>query len=98
MTRRFKLPPGGDVPPDLAARRLAMTLEAFEKALPLLIGRGFPPPDATTGNFDLDAIDIWRRTRHPGLFPQDKRSGIAGPTARDANDVLSSRLARSRGG
>lgn len=99
MTHRFKLPSGGDVPPAVAARRLALSVEAFEKALPLLIGRGFPPPDATTGNFDLDAIDTWRRLRHPGLFPQERGDrAVAGPTARNANDVLASRLARSSGG
>ena len=70
MTLRFKLPPGGDVPPETAARRMAMTLEAFRAKLPELRQRGFPPADPTTGNYDLDAIDAWRRARHPQLFGQ----------------------------
>lgn len=72
MTMRFHLPPGGDVPPIVAARRLGLSLEAFEAALrqPVdgLIARGFPPADPTTGNYDLDAIDAWRRARYPHLF------------------------------
>jgi len=93
--QRFKLPPGGDVPPVTAARRLAMTLEAFTKELPSLIARGFPAPDPTTGNFDLDAIDKWRRTRNPHLYPD--RVTVA-PTARDAKDVVKERIAGLRGG
>ena len=96
MTRRFHLPPGGDVPPDVAARRLGLTLAAFTEALPVLVGRGFPAADPTTGNFDLDAIDRWRRARHPQLFPSDKL--ILAPAARDASDVVQQRLARLSGG
>jgi len=94
MTRRFKLPPGGDVPPDVAAKRLGLTLEAFMAALPLLDGRGFPAPDQTTGNYDLEAIDRWRRSRHPQLFPQDRLQ--LRPGALDAGDVIGSRVAAMR--
>src|SRR5262245_15779662 len=69
MAFRFKLPPGGDIPPVTAARRLGLSLDAFRDALPALVARGFPQADETTGNFDLDAIDVWRRTRNPHLFP-----------------------------
>lgn len=92
---RFKIPFAGDAPADVAARGMGMTRQAFDQALPLLIGRGFPAPDPTTGRFDLDAIDKWRRARHPQLFPEDRL--IASPTARDANDVVATRLARARG-
>jgi hypothetical protein len=54
MSPRFKLIPGGDAPDYVAAQRMGMTLEAFKAALPNLIARGFPKPDPTTGNFDLD--------------------------------------------
>jgi hypothetical protein len=64
---RHKVEPG-DVPPEKAARRLHLTLGDFQKKLPELLGRGFPPPDPTTGNFDLDAIDLWRRSRNPRLY------------------------------
>jgi hypothetical protein len=95
VTLRFKLPPGGDVPPVTAARRIGLPLDAFREALPKLLLRGFPPPDSTTGNFDLDAIDAWRRTRYPHLFPDRLTSPTA---ARDAKDVVAERVARIRGG
>ena len=62
-----------DVPATQAARRLGKSLTDFEALLPRLIGRGFPEPDPDTGNFDLDAIDAWRRTRHPHLFLTEAR-------------------------
>src|SRR5436305_8505334 len=65
MSMRFRLPPGGDCPPIAAARRLWLTLEAFHDILPALQERGFPQADPTTGNFDLEAIDAWRRSRNP---------------------------------
>lgn len=86
----------GDVPPIVAAHHMGCaSLAEFEARLPALLGRGFPAPDPTTGNFDLDAIKAWRRTRHPQLFPSDRL--LLGPTARDAGDVLRERL-RGRGG
>jgi hypothetical protein len=73
---RFHVKPG-DVPPVVAARRLGLTLDAFERKLPELVRRKFPPSDPTTGNFDLDAIDAWRRSRFPHLFsltnPEERR-------------------------
>lgn len=97
MSPRFKLPAGGDVSPDAAARRMGITRHAFDQALELLIARGFPAPDPTTGNFDLDAIDAWRRARNPHLFPHDPQPRlIAGPTARNASDVVATRLQRAR--
>lgn len=91
---RFKLPPGGDVPPVVAARRLGLSLDAFRDALPALVQSGFPAADAITGNYDLDAIDAWRRRRHPHLFGQLTPP----PAARDARDVVAARVARLRGG
>jgi hypothetical protein len=92
---RFKLPPGGDCPPIAAARRLWMTLEEFKSKLPELQTRGFPPPDPTTGNFDLDAIDAWRKARYPQLFGTCLTPA---PAARNASDVVRSRLAGVRSG
>ena len=93
MPIRFHLPPGGDVPPVTAARRIGLSLDAFREHLPALVARGFPGPDKTTGNFDLDAIDAWRRARYPQLF------GLT-PThsARNARDVVSERVASIRRG
>lgn len=93
---RFKLPPGGDVPAEVAARRLGMETATFKAALEILIGRGFPPADQTTGNFDLDAIDTWRRARHPHLFPADRLT--PGTPALDARSVVRGRLRGGTGG
>ena len=92
MAPRFRLLPGGDVPATIAAQRMGMMPEAFRAALPNLIARGFPKPDPDTGNFDMDAIDAWRRTRHPHLF-----AGRAEFGARDASTVASDRIAAQRG-
>jgi hypothetical protein len=89
---RFKLPPGGDVPPVTAARRMGLTLEAFSDALPALVARGFPSADATTGNYDLDAIDVWRRTRYPKLFFDAAHL----EPSRDAERIVAQRLATAR--
>jgi hypothetical protein len=87
---RFKLPPGGDVPASVAARRLGLSLEQFGEVLPELLGRGFPAPDPTTGNYCSEAMDVWRlQGRFPHLF-----SGIltAGAGARDAKSVVRERI------
>jgi hypothetical protein len=77
-----------------AARRIGLSLDAFNEALPGLLKRGFPAADQTTG-IDLDAIDAWRRTRYPHLFFGSSVSPLG---ARDAKDVGADRLARIRGG
>jgi hypothetical protein len=84
-TMRFRVEPR-DVPPEIAARRLGKSAVEFQAVLPNLIARGFPKADPDTGNFDLDAIDAWRRTRHPHLFLTEV------PRARDARAVVSARL------
>ena len=60
---RYRVDPR-DVPPEKAARRLHLTLARFNELLPNLIKRGFPESDPDTGMFDLDAIDLWRKSRH----------------------------------
>jgi len=96
MALRFKLPPGGDIPPVAAARRMGLSLDAFRDALPGLIARGFPQADETTGNFDLDAIDVWRRTRNPHLFPDCSdlsESPLKSPvTATNAEEVIRQKI------
>jgi hypothetical protein len=95
MPMRFHLPPGGDVPPHVAARRLWLSLEEFERKLPELLADGFPGPYRVTGNYDLDAIEAWRKSRYPQQFPQTL---TLVSRARDAKDVVHERLARARGG
>ncbi len=60
---RYRVDPR-DVPSEKAARRLHLTLARFNELLPNLIKRRFPEPDPDTGMFDLDAIDLWRKSRH----------------------------------
>lgn len=81
---RFRVDPR-DVPADKAARRLHLTAAEFAAALPALVDRGFPPPDPTTGMFDLKAIDDWMDGRH--------RLTLSGD-ARDVQKVIRERLAR----
>lgn len=88
---RFRVEPR-DVPPLIAARRLGKSEAEFKLFLPNLIARGFPHPDPDTGNFDLDAIDVWRRSRHPHLFLTE------GPRARDARAVVPERLGGPKSG
>ena len=96
MAPRFKLPPGGDVPPVTAARRMGLSLDAFGELLPDLVARGFPQADETTGNFDLDAIDTWRRARNPHLFPDSldlKESSLRSPMAAiDTDEVIRQKI------
>ena len=91
MALRFQIEPR-DVPFEMAARRMGQTVAQFREALPLLLARGFPKPDETTENFDLDAIDEWCRRRHPELFL------ISSEQARDARAVVNDRLARLKNG
>jgi hypothetical protein len=71
---------------------MGMDEKGFAVALPNLIARGFPKPDPDTGNFDLDAIDAWRRARHAHLF-----NPVTTFAARDASQVVEDRIAAMRG-
>lgn len=94
MGMRYKLAPGsGDCPPNAAAREMWLTLEQFNEKLPELLKRGFPAPDPTTGNYDMDAIKQWRKQRHPHLYGTQPTTAA---TARNAGDVVFERLGRLR--
>ena len=54
MTPRFKLPPGGDVPPVTAARRMGLSLDAFRTAISF---RGF----FTSNSLIAPSSDQWGR-------------------------------------
>jgi hypothetical protein len=82
-----------DVPPEKAARRLHLTLSQFDLVREDLFARGFPRPDATTGMYDLVAVDRW----------MDRRSGLADgltaeASARNALEVFGDRIRRLRDG
>lgn len=91
MSMRYKIAPGsGDCPPIAAARVLFLSLAEFKQKLPELYARGFPSPDPTTGNYDMDAINAWRQLRHKQLFSP---AGLTPPpAARHASDVVRARL------
>lgn len=93
---RFRVDPRG-VPAAKAARRLGLTPAAFEARRGELHARGFPPPDPTTDNYDLAAIDAWMDRQHPfllGVAP----IGLTPPApARDAQEVFRDRARRLRG-
>jgi len=85
---RFRVDPR-DVPVEKAARRLGLTLAAFEEVKDRLFARGFPRPDPDTGLFDLKAVEDW----------MDRRSGLTSNwAARDASAVVKGRLEAMRGG
>jgi hypothetical protein len=92
MPKRFQIVQG-DASEKAAAQRMGMTLDAFRIALPNLIARGFPKPDPDTGNSDLDAIDAWRKSRHPHLNAGRAEFGV-----RDASTVVSDRIEALRRG
>ena len=74
---RFRVDPG-DVPEAAAARRIGLSEPQFAAIKDRLFSRGFPHPDPDTGNYDLDAIDQWRKLRHPHLFGTQPQIGPAG--------------------
>lgn len=87
---RFHIEPL-DVPAHAAARRLGLSLAAFTLALDDLISRGFPAADPTTGNYDIEAIDAWRHSRHSGAAPataQDARNPAVKAKMREAISQL----------
>lgn len=86
---RFQVEPR-DVPPEKAARRLGLTVEAFTEILPRLQSRGFPLSDPDTGNYDLDAIDQWRASRH-------KRMLQAVPVSDQSISLVAARLEKMGG-
>jgi hypothetical protein len=84
---RFPVTPR-DIPPEKIARRLGLTPSRFDELKERLFARSFPRPDATTGNYDLQAVDAW----------MDARSGLNGANdltaelkPRDASDVFNAR-------
>lgn len=56
------------VPPEKVARRLGVTLAAFDAKRPDLEREGFPKPDGVLGTYCLEAVDKWI-DRRAGLMP-----------------------------
>jgi hypothetical protein len=74
---------------------MGLTQADFDLHLPKLLSRGFPCADPTTGLYDLEAIDAWRRRRNPHLFTISLTGSVE---ARDAGDVVMARLEAARRG
>ena len=56
------------VGPEKIARRLGITLSAFNEKRPALEQEGFPKPDSVLGTYCLEAVDRWI-DRRSGLTP-----------------------------
>jgi hypothetical protein len=93
MARPPHIPEIGDVPPAKAASRMGLDVRGFEALLPELRRRGFPAADPTTGCYSIEAIDRWRRRRHPDLFPEISETGPVSDAA-----TMRRRLAERRSG
>lgn len=81
------------VPPQVAARRLGLTLAQFQDAVGTMRQSGFPLPDPVTGHYDLEAIDRYIERRNPELFGMV----TSGEAVTDHN-VIRGRLAALRSG
>ena len=77
----------------VAARMGYLDVREFKSALPELQRRGFPRADPTSGHYCIEAVDRWRRRRHPDLFPEL----TTGEAVTDAA-TMRQRLAGQRGG
>ena len=65
-----------DAPAGMAARRLGLTAGTFRDKTPELYARGFLRPDETTGLYDLDAVDEWRRQLFVSATEQARDSRV----------------------
>jgi hypothetical protein len=92
VAARHKLPPGGDISPAKAAERLGLSLAQFEAIKYSLYDRKFPMPDETTGNYSLEAIEVWRAARYPYLLRLTEAPSLTPePKLRDAREKLGAR-------
>jgi hypothetical protein len=77
---RFRVEPSY-APPDKIARKLCLTGAQFRECQRRLYARGFPLPDETTGMYDLEAVDRWRKRQRPDLYPELTIAAFAPETA-----------------
>jgi len=66
---RFRLDPVY-APPEKIARLMSLTPAQFANCCPRLYARGFPVPDETTGMYDIEAVQRWRKRQRPDLYPE----------------------------
>lgn len=82
---RFRVEPAY-VPADKVARRLCLTPAQFQDCQRRLFARGFPLPNETTGMYDLEAVDRWRKRQRPELYPELTAGLPAADVARPRTD------------
>jgi hypothetical protein len=87
------MPETGDITAAMVADRLGVTTTEFDGLRVELEARGFPSADPTTGRYAIEAVDVWRLRRYPGLFPLL----TAAPQPTDAGAVFAERMRRLRG-
>ncbi len=87
---RFKIVPR-DVPASAVARLLGVSEARFVDCVSDLLARGFPGPDATTGNYDPKAVEGAGSPLRP-----ERHDGCA--DGKDASAVIAVRLAAMRNG
>jgi DNA-binding transcriptional regulator of glucitol operon len=80
---------------DLTPAQIAAALgwdgaKAFQERFGDYLKRGFPAPDPMTGRFDPEAVEKWRRSRSPHLFPELTTA----PPARNAEALANERRRR----
>ncbi|ACL57615.1 hypothetical protein [Methylobacterium nodulans] len=91
---RFRIDPDY-APAEKVARKLCLTPEQFRSLIPQLFARGFPMPDETTGMYDLEAIDRWRKRRRPDLYPE-LTPGPAAPDTAPARKSMGDRFVEAK--
>jgi hypothetical protein len=83
---RFRVDPAY-APTDKVARRLCLTEAQFRDCSRRLYARGFPLPDETTGMYDLEAVDRWRKRQRPDLYPELTTQPLAAEIAPPRRDL-----------
>lgn len=96
MAPRYQVEPRL-ISPEKAARRLGLSLGAFEGRLPLLERDGFPKAHPIIGNYDIQAIDAWITAFNAHLLlASDKHDSQ--PKAVNAEYLLGGSMRRAANG
>lgn len=82
---RFSIDPEY-IPPEKVARWLHLTPAQFDEQLPKLRTLKFPEPNPVTGNYDIDALRLWKRLFNRDLYGLTEPNSK--PDAPPSNPVL----------
>lgn len=78
---------------------MGLTLTQFRDYCPRLYARGFPVPDETTGLYDLEAMDRWRKRQRPDLYPEMANGSaepIKTPPRKDLGEIFAEAMKAKR--